>query len=452
MFTATWTPEYPDNAPHVGKTVVFVPNPEVFLGEDGSTTLGAVEGVIDTAGALKAKDGTTALQLKWKPGLQYQVRLVGSGLHPFWFDVETNVADLGTLDLSTVVPSAGAALVPTQYAELDARIDVLEAAPPGSAPDATTTSKGIVQLAGDLGGTAAAPTVPGLAGKAATVHTHSPADVTGTAVITTDPRLSDARTPTAHTHPASQISDSTATGRSVVTAADAAAARTAIGAGTSSLALGTTAGTALDASTAPELIRDTMGTALVAGSNVTITPNDAGDTITIAAAAPPVPTLLGGGVRLTNTGSTFGISASLGGFTFPHPISVTKIAVEVTTAVAAATGILVAYVPTSGTNLELLYNFGTIDASAVGWKTLTGQWNLPGSIQIWWGIWRTSEASGAVYRSGSSNLFVTQRDVNNAGELRTGLAVGAGFVPPPTISVPNNANMWAGRIVPYMIS
>lgn len=44
----------------------------------------------------------------------------------------------------------------------------------------------------------------------------------------------------------------------------------------------------LTTSAAPELIRDTMGTALVAGANVTITPNDAGDTITIAA-----PTLLG---------------------------------------------------------------------------------------------------------------------------------------------------------------
>lgn len=36
----------------------------------------------------------------------------------------------------------------------------------GSVSDATTTAKGVVQLAGDLGGTAAAPTVPGLAGKA----------------------------------------------------------------------------------------------------------------------------------------------------------------------------------------------------------------------------------------------------------------------------------------------
>lgn len=40
-----------------------------------------------------------------------------------------------------------------------------------------------------------------------TVHLHVPADVSGTAVITTDPRLSDARTPTAHTQTKSTITD-----------------------------------------------------------------------------------------------------------------------------------------------------------------------------------------------------------------------------------------------------
>ncbi len=39
----------------------------------------------------------------------------------------------------------------------------------GAAPDATTISKGIIQLAGDLAGTAAAPTVPALAGKEPTI-------------------------------------------------------------------------------------------------------------------------------------------------------------------------------------------------------------------------------------------------------------------------------------------
>lgn len=44
--------------------------------------------------------------------------------------------------------------------------------PASSAPsDATTTDKGIIQLAGDLAGTAASPTVPGLTGKAATATT-----------------------------------------------------------------------------------------------------------------------------------------------------------------------------------------------------------------------------------------------------------------------------------------
>lgn len=56
---------------------------------------------------------------------------------------------------------------------------VLEPIPDGStAPDATAGTKGVVQLAGDLGGTAASPTVPGLAGKANTAHGHAIADVT----------------------------------------------------------------------------------------------------------------------------------------------------------------------------------------------------------------------------------------------------------------------------------
>lgn len=50
---------------------------------------------------------------------------------------------------------------------------------------------------------------------------------------------------------ASQISDSTATGRAVLTAEDAAAARAAIGAGTSSLAIGTTSSTAKAGDYAP---------------------------------------------------------------------------------------------------------------------------------------------------------------------------------------------------------
>jgi hypothetical protein len=60
--------------------------------------------------------------------------------------------------------------------------DAAEAVASGVA-DATVDSKGKLRLAGDLGGTADAPTVPGLAGKADTGHTHSPADVDGLAPV-----------------------------------------------------------------------------------------------------------------------------------------------------------------------------------------------------------------------------------------------------------------------------
>jgi hypothetical protein len=56
------------------------------------------------------------------------------------------------------------------YASLDGTGKVPSAQLPATA-DATTGSKGIIQLAGDLAGTAAAPTVPALAGKVATTTT-----------------------------------------------------------------------------------------------------------------------------------------------------------------------------------------------------------------------------------------------------------------------------------------
>lgn len=85
------------------------------------------------------------------------------------------------------------------------------------------------------------PTVPSWA-KQSTKPSYSAAEISGlgdsatrdvgttagTVAAGDDPRLSDARTPTAHTHPSTDISDSTATGRAVLTAADAATARTAI--------------------------------------------------------------------------------------------------------------------------------------------------------------------------------------------------------------------------------
>ena len=61
-------------------------------------------------------------------------------------------------------------------------IDAAEAVASGVA-DATADSKGKLRLAGDLGGTADAPTVPGLAGKSDVGHAHVPADVDGLAAV-----------------------------------------------------------------------------------------------------------------------------------------------------------------------------------------------------------------------------------------------------------------------------
>lgn len=64
--------------------------------------------------------------------------------------------------------------------------------------------------------------------------------------------------PSGHTHATTDISDSTATGRAVLAAVDAAAARTAIGAGTSNLVIGTTASTAKAGNYAPPTATETV--------------------------------------------------------------------------------------------------------------------------------------------------------------------------------------------------
>lgn len=75
-------------------------------------------------------------------------------------------------DSLTLTGSAVVATAPTLGTHLTNKTYV-DSLVVGGAPDATTVSKGIVQLAGDLSGTAAVPTVPGLATRAldsAVVH------------------------------------------------------------------------------------------------------------------------------------------------------------------------------------------------------------------------------------------------------------------------------------------
>lgn len=78
----------------------------------------------------------------------------------------------------------------------------------------------------------AARTTLGL-GTSSTLNVPAAGDAaSGEVVKGSDTRLTNARTPSSHTHPATDISDSTAAGRSILTAADATAQRSALGLGT----------------------------------------------------------------------------------------------------------------------------------------------------------------------------------------------------------------------------
>lgn len=140
----------------------------------------------------------------------------------------------------------------------------------------------------------------GLSGKANSSHTHVIGDVSSLqAALDGKQAAGDYATNTAltsglggkantsHTHMASQITDSTTVGRSVLTAADAAAARSAIGAGTSSLSLGTTSTTAKAGDyqpTADQVTETTNNKIMTAAERTKLSGIAAGATAVIVAA------------------------------------------------------------------------------------------------------------------------------------------------------------------------
>lgn len=175
---------------------------------------------------------------------------------------DTTSVDFGDLPIVDPTSFAPVDVTPTLIQTIDSRVgeavpdavaDYLQENPPASAPDATTTAKGILQLAGDLGGNAAAPTVPGLAGKADTGHTHVAADVTDLATVAATGAYSDlSGTPTLGTAAAANTGD-------FATAAQGSKADTAVQPG--SLAAVATTGAYDDLSGKP-----TLGTAASAAT------------------------------------------------------------------------------------------------------------------------------------------------------------------------------------------
>ncbi|HRK41195.1 MAG TPA: hypothetical protein PLN95_03910, partial [Candidatus Saccharibacteria bacterium] len=91
----------------------------------------------------------------------------------------------GTQTVAGVKTFSSSPIVPTPTTNTQAaNKSYVDATAAAGAPDATSSVKGILQLTGDLGGTATSPTVPGLAGKANTSHNHAASDITSGTMAT----------------------------------------------------------------------------------------------------------------------------------------------------------------------------------------------------------------------------------------------------------------------------
>jgi hypothetical protein len=170
-----------DESPVAGRTVtaeLIAPAP--FLANHTGSIVLVARAISDTAGLVELKL-TPQLEIA-ASGTHYTVRVAGTELE--WHCV---VPSSGPVELANILvdpdtlvpvsPDLASLYVPRAEIGVPGGIPPLDEdgkVPPqflpagsggGDMPDATTTTKGIVQLAGDLAGTAGAPTVPGLAGK-----------------------------------------------------------------------------------------------------------------------------------------------------------------------------------------------------------------------------------------------------------------------------------------------
>lgn len=161
---------------------------------------------VDT-GKLKIGDGTTAWNsLAYATVLPSDARLSDARTPTAHTHAAADVTS-GTLDVARLPVGAGAAQVAAgNHAHTGVYDPAGTAASAVAAHEADTTAvHGIAdtsQLVLTSDGRLSDARTP-------TAHTHAPSEITGTAVVTTDSRLSDARTPTAHTHPGSDITSGT---------------------------------------------------------------------------------------------------------------------------------------------------------------------------------------------------------------------------------------------------
>ncbi len=255
-------------------------------------------------------------------------------------EVTTGHTEAAPLDLTTAMPPGGPVLAPSEYAELNGRLTILEAgsgvtdhgaltglgdddhtqyaladgtrgafAAPLGADDNYVTDAEKVKLANLSGtntGDQTLPTWSTISGKPAVVAAGATQADARTAIGAGTSSFSGAyadltgkpttMTPTAHasTHAAAGSDPVTLTSAQIIDLTEAV--QDIVGAflvaGTNVTVTYNDAGntftinaTASGGATDPEIVRDVIGAAMVAGSGIQITVNDAGDTITIASTA-----------------------------------------------------------------------------------------------------------------------------------------------------------------------
>ncbi|HTK39495.1 MAG TPA: hypothetical protein VL362_01380 [Patescibacteria group bacterium] len=164
---------------------------------DTPTVPGLASKYVKPAGGIPETDLDSAVQTKLNSGSVPDATSTVKGVLQLAGDLGGTSASPTVPGLATKIDTSaiGAA---NGVASLDGSGKVPVAQLPAmSSADATTTSKGILQLAGDLGGTADAPTVPGLSSKAddtTVVHKAGNETITGFKIFTSSPEVPDPET------------------------------------------------------------------------------------------------------------------------------------------------------------------------------------------------------------------------------------------------------------------
>lgn len=178
---------------------------------------------------------------------------------------------------------------------------------------------------------------------------------------------------------------------------------------------------------APELIRDTMAAALVAGTNITITPDDSGNTITIAASGGSGGGPLASVVRTDANSASYSISSAA----TPADVDAANLAVTftapasgrvaVTLSATASTGAATNHMFWSlregttniaGTEVMVIGNHGSANAISRETVTVFVSGLVPDSVHTYKWAWRTSSNQVNLFYGAASAEFSSGSTVN----------------------------------------